>query len=87
MGCSAGFASAPVAGKQLQEVAIQGSVSLALRIGQAVLQAQRDKADPVAAAAMAGHGKVMFTGTACFICERRLLSQVLEEGGISLGKI
>ena len=62
MGCSAGFASAPITGKQLQEVAIQGSVSLALRIGQAVQRAQREKTDPVAAAAMAGNGKVMFEG-------------------------
>ena len=64
MGCSAGFASAPVSGKQLQEVAIKGSLSLALSVGQAVQQACRTKADPVAAAATAGNGRAVFKGTA-----------------------
>lgn len=45
MGCSAGFALAPVTGKQPQEV---------VHLGQAHTQ----KADPVAAAALAGQGKV-----------------------------
>ena len=62
MGCSAGFASAPVTGRQLQEVAIQGSLSLALGLGQAVLGARAAKQDPVAAAAAAGRGKVLFQG-------------------------
>ena len=62
MGCSAGFASAPVTGKQLQKLAIRGSLSLALRLGQAVQQAQRDKADLIAAAAAAANGTVMFAG-------------------------
>lgn len=62
MGGSAGFASAPVSGKQLQEVAIQGSLGLALSIGQAVQQAHCSKADPVAAAAIAGNGRVVFKG-------------------------
>ena len=62
MGCSAGFASAPITGTQLREVAIQGSLSLALNLGQAVLKAQEHKQDPVAAAAAAGRGQVMFEG-------------------------
>ncbi|KAL3159203.1 hypothetical protein ABBQ32_011184 [Trebouxia sp. C0010 RCD-2024] len=62
MGCSAGFASAPVSGKQLRAVAIQGSLSLALTLGLAVQQAQRRKADPVAAAATAGNGNLIFKG-------------------------
>ena len=62
MGCSAGFASAPVSGKQLRAVAIQGSLSLALALGQAVQQAQRIKADPVAAAVTAANGKLVFKG-------------------------
>ena len=64
MGCSAGFASAPVTGKQLREVAIQSSVTLALKIGQAVELARRQKSEPVAAAAVAGQGKVVFIGKA-----------------------
>ena len=63
MGCSAGFASAPVSGKQLQQVAIQGSLSLALAIGQAVQRAHTTKADPVATAATAGDGILVFTGS------------------------
>jgi DUF917 family protein len=55
-------ALAPVTGKPLQEVAIQGSVSLALHLGQAVQEAQTQKADPVAAAALAGQGKLMSVG-------------------------
>ncbi len=62
MGCSVSFASAPVTGKQPQEVAIQGSVSLALHLGQAVQEAHTQKADPAAAAAFAGQGKVMSVG-------------------------
>ena len=62
MGCSAGFASAPVTGKQLRNVAIQSSVTLALHIGQAVELARRQNKDPVAAAAGAGRGKVAFVG-------------------------
>lgn len=62
MGCSAGFASAPVTGKQLREVAIQGSLTLALKLGQAVLNDQECKQDPGAAAAAAGKGQVMFEG-------------------------
>ncbi|KAL3151690.1 hypothetical protein ABBQ38_012674 [Trebouxia sp. C0009 RCD-2024] len=62
MGCSAGFASAPVSGKQLRAVAIQGSLSLALALGRAVQQAQHSKADPVAAAATAGNGNLIFKG-------------------------
>ncbi len=61
-GCSAGFASTPVTGKQLQKVAIQGSVSLALHLGQAVQEAHTQKANPVGAEALAGQGKVMFVG-------------------------
>ena len=67
MGCSAGFASAPVTGKQLQGVAIQGSLSLALGIGQAVQQAHSTKTDPVAAAATAGKGRVVFKGMAHYL--------------------
>lgn len=59
MGCSAGFASAPISGRDLQRVAIQGSVSLALRLGQ-LLDARSCKQDPVGAVALAGQGKVMF---------------------------
>lgn len=59
MGCSASFAPVFVPGKQPQEVATQRFVSFALCLGQAVQEAHTQKADPVAAAALAGQGKVM----------------------------
>ena len=58
MGCIEGFAPVPVTGKQLQEAAFSGSVSLAFHLGQAAQEAPTWKADPVGAAALAGRGKV-----------------------------
>ena len=75
MGCSAGFASAPVSGKQLRAVAIQGSLSLALALGRAVQQAQHTKADPVAAAATAGNGKSVVRGAKLLLVTKLELMQ------------
>ena len=75
MGCSAGFASAPVTGKQLRAVAIQGSLSLALALGRAVQQAQHTKADPVAAAATAGNGRIVFKGAKLLLVAKLELMQ------------
>lgn len=83
MGCSAGFASAPVSGKQLRAVAIQGSLSLALALGRAVQQAQHSKADPVAAAATAGNGNLIFKGlTLLFVTG--LMFKNISGGGIAV---
>lgn len=38
MGCSAGFSSRPLTGRQVKEVGVGGSLSLAWRIGRAVMQ-------------------------------------------------
>ena len=62
MGCSAGFATAPLSGKAMRACAVQHSVSLAWRLGRAILAARHAKSDPVAAAAAEGHGKVVFSG-------------------------
>ena len=63
MGCAAGLSIAPLTGAELRRVAIPGSLTLAWRLGQAVLQAQRAKTDAVAAVVQAGHGILLFTGT------------------------
>ena len=62
MGCAAGLSTAPLTGAELRRVAIPGSLTLAWRLGQAVLQAQRAKTDAVAAVVQAGHGVLLFTG-------------------------
>ncbi len=60
MGGHAFVAQFPMKGQQLHRAAIRGTLSLALRLGQAVLSASRAHADPVAAIAgattMAGYG-------------------------------
>lgn len=63
MGCAAGLSTAPLTGAELRRVAIPGSLTLAWRLGQAVLQAQQAKTDAVAAVVQAGHGILLFTGT------------------------
>lgn len=62
MGCAAGLSTAPLTGQELRRVAIPHSLSLALRLGRAVLAARIGKADPVAAAAHTGGGRLLFQG-------------------------
>lgn len=62
MGCSAGFATAPLSGRVMRKCAIPHSLSLAWHLGRAVLAARHAKADPVAAAAREGHGTMLFEG-------------------------
>ena len=62
MGCSAGFASAPVSGADLKRVAIKNSLSLARQLGAVAINAAAAKQDPVAAVVQAGKGRLLFVG-------------------------
>ncbi|KAK9800870.1 hypothetical protein WJX73_003020 [Symbiochloris irregularis] len=62
MGCSAGLATSPLSGQAMRSCAIQHSMSLAWRLGRAVLAARHAKSDPVAAAAGEGGGRLLFAG-------------------------
>jgi hypothetical protein len=52
----------PMSGRQLKQAVIPNTISGALKIGQAMLQARRQKEDPVFAVAQAMSGKVYFYG-------------------------
>lgn len=71
MGCAAGLSTAPLTGAELRRVAIPRSLTLAWRLGHAVLQAQRAKTDAVAAVVRAGEGVLLFTGTPYLIIAGR----------------
>lgn len=61
MGGSAGMAQA-MRGADMKRSAIPGTVSLALRLGRAVLDARQRKADPIAAALGVTGGRVLLRG-------------------------
>jgi hypothetical protein len=61
MGGSAGMAHA-MRGRDVKRAAIPGTVSLALRLGRAVLEARERKADPIAAALSVTGGRVLLRG-------------------------
>jgi len=61
-GNQVGAVDHPVRGRILRESVIPGTLSKALRIGEAVRQAQMNSADPVRAAVEAGGGYLLFTG-------------------------
>ncbi len=58
----AGVADHPVRGKDARAALIPGTLSLALRIGEAVRLAREGDLDPLVAAAQAGKGQVLFRG-------------------------
>ena len=62
LGSTAPTAKAPRTGREVKDCAIHGSVSRAIRIGQAVADAGRRLADPVAAVIGSEGGRVIFTG-------------------------
>ena len=62
MGCSVGLSTHPLTGAELRRVAIPGTLSLAWRLGQAVLHARQTKTDAVAAVVKAGQGILLFSG-------------------------
>ncbi len=71
MGCAAGLSTKPLTGKELRRVAIPGTLSLAWRLGQAVLHARQTKADAVAAVMQAGQGIMLFSGAPLILEEPR----------------
>jgi DUF917 family protein len=62
MGGSAALLMPVVTGKQVKEHLIRGTMSLAQRLGEAVLQARADNTDAPEAAAVLGNGRVLFRG-------------------------
>ncbi len=62
MGCAAGLSTKPLTGAELRRVAIPGTLSLAWKLGQAVLHARRAKTDGVAAVTRAGQGILLSQG-------------------------
>ena len=62
MGCSAMFAFAPVRGDQVRKFGITHTISQAWRIGQSILEARRQKNDPVGAILTHENGALLFAG-------------------------
>ncbi|HYH11492.1 MAG TPA: DUF917 domain-containing protein [Thermomicrobiales bacterium] len=62
MGGSAGYAFPVMTGVQLKETVIRGTLSLAIRLGEAVLAARREKTDPVVAVCEVTGGRQLFAG-------------------------
>src|SRR5690606_19248198 len=71
MGGSAGYAFPLMTGRQTRQTVIRGTLSLAIRLGEAVLAARRDKTDPVAAVCDVTGGQRLFTGKVTDV-ERRM---------------
>ena len=63
MGCAAGLSTKPLTGAELRRVAIPGTLSLAWRLGQAVLHARQANTNAVAAVMRASQGVLLFSGT------------------------
>ncbi|CAL5220079.1 g2030 [Coccomyxa viridis] len=62
MGCAAGLSTKPLTGAELRRVAIPGTLSLAWRLGQAVLHARQANTNAVAAVMRASQGVLLFSG-------------------------
>ncbi|MDW8058888.1 MAG: DUF917 domain-containing protein [Thermomicrobium sp.] len=71
MGGAAGFAFPAMSGAELRRVVIPYTVTLAVELGAAILDARRRHADPVAAALAVTGGSVLFRGKIVDV-ERRL---------------
>ncbi len=71
MGGAAGFAFPAMSGAELRRVVIPYTISLAVQLGEAVLSARREHADPIAAALAVTGGCLLFRGKVIDV-ERRL---------------
>jgi DUF917 family protein len=80
MGGAAGYAFPPMSGVELKRTAIPRTMTLADRIGAAVLDARREHADPVAAVLAVAGGQRLFAGKIVDV-ERRLV------GGFARGAL
>ena len=80
MGGGAGYAFPPMSGAELKRTVIPGTLSLAIKLGDVVLDERLGHGDPVGAVAEAAGGSVIFTGKIVDV-ERRL------EGGFSRGSV
>lgn len=78
MGAAAGLAEAPMKGSFVKKAAIKSTITQALSLGNAVLDAQRDNADPIAAVLSHEDGKLLITGKIVDL-ERHL------KGGFAVG--
>jgi len=72
MGGAAGYAFPPMSGADLKRTAIAGTVTLATRVGAAVIEARTRHADPVDAVLAVAGGQRLFTGKIVDV-ERRLV--------------
>jgi DUF917 family protein len=73
MGGSAGYAFPIMSGAQTKATAVPGTMTLARSIGDAVREARRTHADPVAAVLSFGDGVILFNGKIIDI-ERRMVA-------------
>ncbi|HEV2128035.1 MAG TPA: DUF917 domain-containing protein [Thermomicrobiales bacterium] len=71
MGGSAGYAFPVMTGSQLKKTVIAGTLSLAIRLGEAVMSARREKTDPVVAVCEVTGGQRLFAGKVTDV-ERRM---------------
>lgn len=62
MGGSAALAMPCMTGRQMKSAIIRGTLALAQRIGEAVLEARRNNHEPSEVIAALGHGRVLFRG-------------------------
>jgi len=80
MGAAAGLATSPMTGAFVKRAAIPNTISLALSLGQSVLDAQRDNMDPIQTILDHQDGRLLITGKVVDL-ERHL------KGGFSIGQL
>lgn len=80
MGAAAGLASQPMKGDFVKRAAVPGTITQALNLGRAVLQAHDTNADPVQTVINQERGKLLMTGKIVDL-ERHL------KGGFSVGHV
>lgn len=73
----------PMTGKQAKEAVIPGTISGALRLGRAVLDARKAGRDPVATAAGELKGKILFVGEITRLAEEESLGFYFTKAGLS----
>lgn len=82
MGGGAGAAGPLMSGNEIRRTAIPGTLTLAVRIGEAVLEAREQHVDPIAAALSISGGEPLFRGKITDV--ERLMSAGFARGKIEL---